>query len=213
MLCASCARSWVECQHFPGGESWPYVLPHSFTPISLSCCRAHSLSICDLTGHSPISSAAAHLFPWWTPLPPGHSIQPTIVKWNGQITADVFLFVSPASASLAWHCCSLPVLCGSLCHSWRAAIDHFLPGFPQKLTTPAALFFTLRCVWLTTAFCSHLLLPSTQTILSSLWSLSCDGFAVCTYELGMSERRAGLWAGGLFYWTLLKSSILSVWYK
>lgn len=111
-------------------------------------------------------------------------------------------------------------LWGSL-GSWRAVINHFLPVFPQKLTTTAALFFTLRCVYLTAAFCSHFhfLLCSTRakastwTLLSSLWSLSCDGFTVCTHELEMTEGRAGVWAGGLFYQTLLKSSISSVWYK
>lgn len=157
MVCASCERSWVECQHFSGGEPWPYVLPHSFTPISLSsCCRAHSLSICDLTGQSLILFAAACLFPWWTPLPPGHSIQPTIVhvKWwnHSRCGCCVPSLPCPALLQLLW---------GSL-GRFRALLDHFLPVFPQKLTadiyisnTTAALFFTLRSVCLTPAFCSH----------------------------------------------------------
>lgn len=184
MLCASCARSWGECQHFSGGEPWPYVLPPSFTPISARAAEPiHSL--CDLNGQAPIQFAAACLLPWWTPLPPGHSTQPT-TRSEMVRSQQMCLLVSPASACLAWHCCSLPSLGGNLGSS-GVLIDHFLPGFPQKIT--AALFFTLRCVCLTTAFCSrcHLLLPSTSestsqthTILSLLWSLSCDGLTLCT---------------------------------
>lgn len=128
MLCASCARSWVECQHLSGGESWPYVVPHSFTAISLcSCCRAHSLSICDLTGQSPISFAAACLFPWWTPLPPGHSIQPTIL----QVKCSNHSRCVCLSPQLCLPCLALLHLL-SLWGSWGALIDHFLPVFPQK---------------------------------------------------------------------------------
>lgn len=208
MLCTSCARSWVECQHFSGGESWPYVLPHSFTPISLLMLQspftldlwsdwAVSHLVCISLFISLMDTFASR------PLHPANNVASEMVK-----SQQMCLFVSPASASLAQHCCSPLGLCGSL-GSWRAVTDHFFPVFPQKLTTTAALYFTLRCVCLTTAFCSHCHLLLTSTIQSTGQHLSNHSkfpldpklwWIYCLYLWARNEWDKG-W--GLGWWSFL----------
>lgn len=141
------------------------------------------------------------------PLHPANNIASGMVK-----SQQMCLFVSPASASLAQHCCSLLSLCSSL-GSWRAVIDHFLPVFPQKLTTTAA--FPLRCVCLTTAFCSHchLLLSFTSqstgqhlsdhskcTLNPRLW------WIYCLYLWARNEWEKGWSLGWWFFYSIKRFS-------
>lgn len=149
-LCASCARSWVECQHFSGGESWPYVLPHSFTPIPLSP-QLQSPFTLHLwsdwaVSHLVCSSLFISLMDTFAsrPLHPANNIASEMVK-----SQQMCLFVSPASASLAHNAAASSVCVAawaaeelSLTISFLYSLKNSLPLL--RYSSPSDVFVWLQ---------------------------------------------------------------------